>query len=61
VAEEEVNRIMNAVDKNNSGSIDYTGKDLILFGDFLKKKIFCLKTTNHRVGDGHNQQRSTPL
>jgi len=52
---------MNAVDKNNSGSIDYTGKDLILFGDFLKKKIFCLKTTNHRVGDGHNQQRSTPL
>ncbi len=31
VAEEEVNRIMSKVDKNNSGSIDYTGIYLFMF------------------------------
>lgn len=30
-AEEEVNKIMQSVDKNNSGAIDYTGYKKILF------------------------------
>jgi hypothetical protein len=29
-ATEEVNRIMQAVDKNKSGGIDYTGKNMVL-------------------------------
>lgn len=52
VAEEEVNRIMNAVDKNNSGSIDYTGTGPA----FTPSSRFVI-----RMGDGDDKPRVIAL